>query len=88
MVRYGSARETFQGLAAAMARSPIDLREVSDEAAPRTGLLPRVVSCKTFQFVEYLCYNQFVFKSFKYRLYPSAPQERALSETLETCRRW
>jgi putative transposase len=29
-----------------------------------------------------------VFKAFKYRLYPSRTQERLLSQTLETCRRW
>lgn len=27
-------------------------------------------------------------KTFQYRLYPSPPQERLLSQTLETCRRW
>jgi len=29
-----------------------------------------------------------MFKTFKYRLYPSHTQERLLSETIETCRRW
>ncbi|HWQ12272.1 MAG TPA: helix-turn-helix domain-containing protein [Roseiflexaceae bacterium] len=27
-------------------------------------------------------------KTFAYRLYPSKPQARRLSSTLETCRRW
>jgi putative transposase len=29
-----------------------------------------------------------MFKAFRYRLYPSRTQERLLSQTLETCRRW
>jgi len=29
-----------------------------------------------------------MFKTFQYRLYPSRAQERSLSQTLETCRRW
>jgi putative transposase len=29
-----------------------------------------------------------VFKTFKYRLFPSHTQERLLAQTLETCRRW
>jgi len=38
---------------------------------------------------EQLCYYWLrMFKSFKYRLFPSRAQERLLSQTLETCRRW
>ena len=29
-----------------------------------------------------------VFKTFKYRLYPSKAQQRLLEQTVETCRRW